>query len=443
MKILQINKFFYLNGGADKYFFEVSKLLKNHGHKVIFFSMKNQKNLFSKYEKYFIDYIDFSKAKFSFNALKNIGRTIYSLEAKRKIEKLIKDANPDIAHIHNIYHQISPSILHVLKKYNIPVVMTLHDYKLICPSYNLTNALNSKIILCEKCKKQKYYNCFLNKCVKNSYFASALNCLEAYIHNFLKIYEKNIDKFIAPSQFMKDKCVEFGINADKIIVLPNFVNKSGIRNQELRIRNNELGIMNHKLENYILYFGRLSKEKGIDTLLKAVSQLSIIHPVKSCKAGAKQFNRVNYQLRIVGSGDLRLKFEKLAKKLNIKNKIKFFGHLEGEELQKIIREAMFVVVPSIWYENCPLSILESFALGKSVIASKIGGIPELIKHSETGLLFEPGNAKDLANKIECLLNRPDKIIKMGQNALKIVREKFNADEHYKKLIKIYVQHLGG
>ncbi|MFH0972526.1 MAG: glycosyltransferase family 4 protein [Patescibacteria group bacterium] len=405
MKILQINKFFYLMGGGERYFFEVSKLLKNHGHEVIFFSMKHKKNNFSEYEKYFVDYLDFTKIKLSFSNFQPAGRAFYSLEARKKINKLIKETKPDVAHIHNIDHQISPSILHVLKKHKIPVVMTLHHYKLICPNYYL---FNNRV--CEKCKKYKYYNCILNKCIKNSYLASLLVCLEMYFHKALKIYKKNVDIFISPSQFMKDKCVEFGIDAKKIIVLPHFVNS------ELGIRNQELGIRDQK---YILYFGRLAKEKGVDILLEAMKHIK--HQVR---------------LKIVGDGPEKNNYQLSIINYQLNN-VDFLGHLEGRGLEKVITEAMFIVVPSIGNEVFGLVILESFALGKPVIASKIGGIPEVINDHKTGLLFNPGDAKDLAQKINWLIERPEKIKKMGQAGFIAAQTKFSAEMHYKKLMEIY------
>ena len=211
MKILQINKFNYLRGGAERCFLELSKILAEHGNEVITFSMQHEKNLHNQYEKYFTNEVNLNTF-----SLKNIFKIFYNREAAKKLEALIKKEKPDIAHLHNIYHQISTSIIKVLKKYQIPTVMTLHDYKIICPNYQLF----SKNEICYKCQGGKYYNCLVRKCSKNSYAKSFLAMLEAYFNK--KNYDQ-IDLFIAPSQFMKDICVKFGIPESKIEVIYNFI----------------------------------------------------------------------------------------------------------------------------------------------------------------------------------------------------------------------------
>ncbi len=217
MKILFVNKFYYLKGGAERYYFDLKNLFEREGHKVIPFSMEDKKNFKSDYSKYFVSNVELEKPGFSLKDLKTAGRIIYSFEAKKKIEELIKKEKPEIAHINNIYHQISPSILTVLKKYKIPMVQTLHDYKLICPIY----ILYSKGGICERCKKYRYYHCTFRKCTKNSRGASLINTKEMYWHKFLKIYENNIDLFISPSNFLRNKILEWGmIKPKKIIVLP-------------------------------------------------------------------------------------------------------------------------------------------------------------------------------------------------------------------------------
>ena len=253
MKILQVNKFYFPKAGTERYVFELTKLLESKGHEVIPFAMKDKRNLKNYFNKYFVSNVDLSKPKIRPSGFKNIGRIIYSQEAKRKVEDLIKKTKPDIVHIHNIYHQISPSILPVFKKYNIPVVQTLHDFKLICPSYKLF----SKGTVCERCKKHKYYNAVSQKCSKDSTLYGCVLALEMYIHKMLKIYEKNVDIFICPSQFVKNKMIEWGIDNKKLIVISHFVSLSKFE-------------PNYENQGYILYFGRLTEEKGVDVLLKAM-----------------------------------------------------------------------------------------------------------------------------------------------------------------------------
>lgn len=369
MRILQVNKFYYPQGGADKYFLDLSSALESGGDEVAVFSMASPNNLPSKFGRYFVSNIDFNKTTGK-NFLKIPSRIIYSLEAKRKFKKLVEDFKPDIIHIHNIYHQISPSILDVARNAKIPVVMHLHDYKLICPNYQLF--VNGKT--CEDCKQTKYYHCTQKKCLKKSFSKSLLASLEMYIHHsILRIYEKSIDIFIAPSQFMKKEVISFGWSEKKIEVVINPYSAS--------LNATEEEITNSEEENYLLYFGRLSAEKGLSTLIKAAA-IS------------------NSQIKIVGEGPEKENLSQESRQLNVK--AEFLGFKNGEELKLIILKAKAVIIPSIWYENMPLSLLEALNLGKIVIASNIGGIPEIISDKQNGLLFKPGDKNDLALKINSL-----------------------------------------
>lgn len=399
MKILLANKYFYLKGGADCVFLDSAKLLSNKGHKVIFFSMHHPKNLYSAYEKYFVSNVDYEKGGIK-NKIDSTIKLLYSFEAKRKAEELIKEEKPDVAHLHNIYHQISPSIIHALKKFKVPIVMTLHDYKMVCPSYSMLS--DGKI--CESCNNGKYYHCFSKKCVKDSKAKSLLNTIEMYLHHkILHIYDM-IDVFISPSMFLKAKLEEMGFKG-KVVHLPNFVNLEDYEPQY------------DWQENSIVYFGRLSKEKGLFTLIESMKGLNI-------------------KLKIIGEGPLKESLESRVRSCGLEN-IKFTGYKGGDELKDEIRKAMFIILPSEWYENNPRSIIEGFALGKPAIGARIGGIPELVKDNETGLTFEPWNADDLKRKILQLLENPSEISRMGKIARKMVDEEFNPEIHYEKLMKIY------
>lgn len=405
MKILSVNKFYYPRGGADKYFIELIQEQEKSGHEVAIFSMQHPKNLETPYKKYFVSRFSFNEGS-KLNFLKAPGRIIYSLEAKRKFKKLVNDFKPEIIHLHNIYHQISPSILNVARQNKIPVVMHLHDYKLICPNYQLF--VNGQT--CKACKPNKYYHCFQKRCFKKSLGKSFLAALEMYIHHsILKIYEKSINIFIAPSEFMKQRLIEFSWPESKVKVVINPFSSELARSDNL----SEDGE-----ENYLLYFGRLSEEKGLRTLIEAASL-------------------TNYSLKLAGVGQEEEDLKQLAQDLKVK--ADFLGFKNGEELKSIILKAKAIVIPSIWYENMPLSLLEALSLGKLVIASNIGGIPEIIKHKENGLLFEAGDAQDLADKIKNIseLNLP--VIKNAAlNSVKDFTMRNNAravEEIYQKLIK--------
>jgi len=402
VKIILANKFFYLKGGSEFVFFDTAKYLQDKGHEVVFFSMKHPQNLPSLYDRYFVSNVDYSSGGLG-SKIKASLNVLYSFEAKKKIEELIKRETPDIAHLHNIYHQISPSILHSLKKFNIPVVLTLHDYKMACASYSML--CNGKI--CEDCKGGRYYKCLLKGCSADSGIKNLLVTMEMYLHhNMLRIYEL-VDIFIAPSRFLKDKLEEMGFKR-KIVYLPNFIKTEEVV-PEFRWS-----------EKSIVYFGRLSREKGLFDLIDAVNNFKGI------------------TLKIIGKGPLKEDIRNKIVAENIDN-VMLLGYKKEKELKDEIRKSMFVILPSTCFENNPRSVIEAFALGKPVVGSNIGGIPEMVKDGHTGLTFEAGNSRDLRSKIEYLVNNPDRIIEMGKNARLFAESEFNAERHYERLMEIYDQ----
>lgn len=401
MKILQVNKFFYKRGGAEMHMFSLTNILKSHNQEVAFFSTLNNKNEPTEFSKYFIPYIEMRDQKNYWNKFKTFCHLLYSTNAAKKIDELIKDFQPDVAHLHNIYGHLSPSILPILKKHNIPIIMTLHDYKLITPNYTFFDRGQ----ICECTKTKKYYNCLFHKCVFNEFIPSLGATIEMYFHKFLKIYEKNIDLFIAPSEFMKNKMVEYGQDENKIIVLPNFT--------ELP---NELP--NTTLGDYLLYVGRLAEEKGLLVLLEAAKLMPEV------------------KIRIVGAGPLEPRMQQKIKKENIKN-ITLVGYKTGNELKNEILNSRACVLPSIWYENYPLSILETSSYGKMTLASHVGGIPEIIKDGKNGLLFNINDPTDLAKKVQKVWQDEEKIKQMGLAAYKHVKEINNPEKYYQTIIKIY------
>lgn len=399
MKILNVNKFYYMKGGCETYYFQLADILRENGYEVIPFSMKGEKNFYSEYSEYFVKNIDYTRKDFK-SRLSYAAKIIYSFEAKRKIGRLINSTKPDIAHLHNFYHQLSPSIIYKIKKFGIPIISTVHDLKIICPNYTMMNRKG----ICEECKDGKYYRCFVNRCVKNSKAGSFVNTVEAYIHSLMKTYSL-IDRFICPSDFYRKKFIEFGIPQDKLINIPNFIQVEHYQ-----------PCFEH--EKYFLYFGRLSEEKGIKTLIKAV---------KNIKQG---------KLVIAGTGPLESELKNMVENEAMDNVV-FVGFKGGEELRNLIQKAMFVVVPSKWYENGPLSVLEAMACGKAIIGSNIGGIPEFIKNGETGLLFKPDDHLELLDKMNTLINNDKLLYEMGINARKRVEEEYNAELHFERIEKEY------
>lgn len=399
MKILLANKYFHIKGGAENSFFQTAALLREKEHEISFFSMKHPRNFSSEYDKYFISNVDYEDHS-ARNIIKASGRILYSFEAKKKISQLVEDEKPDLVHLNNIYHQISPSILHSIKKQKIPIVMSLRDYKLVCTSYSMF--ANDEI--CEECANKKYYSCFLKKCVKDSRSKSLLNAFEMYLHHkMLHIYDL-VDAFISPSNFLIKKVNEMGFKR-RIEYLPNFVDLKDFT-----------PCYEHS-ERSVCYVGRLSKEKGIETLMNAVKGVDI-------------------HLKIIGDGPL---METLMNKKNTEkfHNITFLGFKSGDEIKNETRNTMAVVVPSEWYENNPRSAIEAFASGKPVIGSRIGGISELVRDNETGLTFESGDVGDLREKIQYMLDNPSEVRRMGQNARVFVEQELNTEKHYRRLMEIY------
>ena len=363
MNVLMVNKFYYNFGGAENYMFGLSKLLKERGHNIIPFSMEHPSNFKTEYEKYFVSEISYNGN----SKVKNIRyglSSIYSFEARAKISSLLSEHQVDLAHLHNFNFQLTPSILFELKRRGIPVIITLHDPQIICPHHRLFNYEERAI--CEKCNGGKYYNAFKTKCIKNSYLKGFLGMMESYVYHLSGIYEK-VDLFISPSNFLKTKINEFGLKNLNIKVIPNFYIHEIISKEQ-------------EYNNEVLYIGRVSEEKGLSVLLKAMSNIKDI------------------RLKIIGDGLIKDKLKKEVDENGLNN-IEFLGHLPQNKIKTYLGNCMLLVVPSVWYENCPLTIIEAMINGKAVIASRLGGNVDLIEEGKTGLLFNAGDADDLATKI--------------------------------------------
>ena len=406
MKILLINKFHYLKGGAERSYLETARVLKEHGHRVAYFSMLDRHNLPTEFAKYFVKKSDYH-AKINFlSKLKLAGKSIYSREAYRNLEALIADFRPDVAHLHNINRQLSPSVIYVLKKYKIPMVMTLHDYQLISPAYNLF----CRGKLYERCLGGKFYRCFLDKCLHNSYSKSFVAMVEAYLYKFLNPY-RHIKIFISPSLFLKRKFEQAGFTG-KIIKLANPVDLK-----------NSVPV---KDKDYFLYFGRLSAEKGAETIIEAAAK------AKGLKS----------KIVIAGAGPEMEKLKAKSRELKIAGKIKFAGYQRGLKLIKLIADARAVVVPSLCHENAPYALREAQLLTKITVCAKVGGLKEYINDGQNGFVFTPGNSEELAK----ILEKIDKNKKLRQQATVNIKEfiKDNEDylseeKYYWQLIKIYEQ----
>jgi len=402
MKTLYINNYNYVRGGAESVFLAEADLMERNGNIVQIFSRKHPNNLPSKYDPFFPKEMATDSIKPTIAAIRSLLQIFYSLDAKNHLAKMLPEISVDVAHAHNIYGRLTTSVLDLLNKNNVPIVMTLHDYKIICPNYKLMHHGH----ICEDCKGNTYYMAPWNRCHKNSFFASSIYALETYFNYFFNKYRKNIRYFISPSIFLQKKLIDFGWSKQQIEYIPNFIEPIEFK-------------PNFTPGNYFLYLGRLSSEKGLLTLIESFKKLT------SDKAS----------LKLVGGGPLRHQLETAAKSTP---QIQFAGYLSGKALKNVIRDALAIIVPSEWYENAPISILEAFAFGKPVIGSRIGGIPEMIDEGVNGYLFEPGSGGDLREKIELILSLSDKqISEMGQAARQKVEREYSSDLHYERLMDLY------
>ena len=402
MKVLMVNKYYFVKGGSERYLFDLKELLEKNGHEIIPFAMKDENNFQSEYSDYFVDHVDYD-APFSLKKLSEAGRLIYSFHARKQIEALIEATKPDVAHLHMIDHQISPSILHSLRKYRIPVVQTVHQYKLVCPNYRFYIEHENKI--CEKCLTGKFYHPVVTRCHKNSLAASTLIAIEAYVHHCLKTYQKGVGLFHTPSAFMKQMLVKGGIAENKV-------------EHHFLVTWLDQFPFSPIYEDYFVYLGRLSPEKGVLTLLKAMTR------VKRSK------------LILIGDGPQRAELEAFAGENHINN-VEFVGYKNKHEVKELMSRASFSVIPSEWYENSPLVIYEAFAMGKPVIGATIGGITEFIQPNRDGLHFAPGNDVQLSECINVLLSNRDKVVAMGKNAREKAEINFAPAEHYRWITKVY------
>jgi glycosyltransferase involved in cell wall biosynthesis len=407
MKIMQVNKFWRVRGGCERYVFELSRMLADRGHEIIPFAMEDPANEPSRYSALFVSPVELSDP-YRVPLGKKVAtakRILHSREAASKIHTLADLSHPDVAHLHNIYHHISPSILKPLVERGIGTVMTIHDYKLLCPALRYYN--NGRV--CEKCRPMHYVNCIRGRCVKGSRAASALCAVEMFIHDITRAYTGRIDHFIAPSHFVAEKLLRRGLQPEYVTVVPNFVDP-----ERWTPANNDGD------GSYVLYSGRLSIEKGIETLIRAMAGLPEI------------------PLRVVGSGMFETRARQIARELGAAN-IEFIGFKSEKEVRRLVQASRFICTPSEWYENAPMSVLEAYACGKPVVASRIGGIPEMVREGETGLLHEPGDVENLSETIARLWGEPALTREMSVSARHLAETEYSREAHYEKILCAYQQ----
>lgn len=408
MKILQINKFLWLSGGVERYMFDLASCLESDGHEVVYFAMQDEaRNRACDQSGYFVSNIDYKGGGGIQRAVGAVSKTVYSLESKRNIRRLLRDLKPDVAHIHTIDHQISPSILPVLREEGVPAVQTVHDFKLVCPNYRLYVPRSEEV--CERCLPGTFHHCVTQRCMKDSLAASALATGAMYLHTGTGIVQKNIHRFLCATRFLAGKLEEGGIPAAKLRRQPLYLDLARYE-------------MHEEPEEYYVYAGRLVIEKGLRTLLRAAAQTP------------------RHRLLLVGAGDARTELEAFVEDQGITN-VRFAGYHDGEALTRLIARARFLVLPSEAYETCGLVLWEANALRRPVIGARRGGIPESVDEDETGLLFEAGDADELAAKIAWMFEHADRAREMGEAGRKRVES--SCESHGGQIIAHYEEAMAG
>lgn len=403
MKVLMVNKFLYPNGGSETYIFEVGKQLEKMGHEVQYFGMEHEDRIVGNRAESYTSNMDFHTGKLG--KLLYPFKIIYSTEARKKIRRVLEDFRPDVVHLNNFNFQLTPSIIYEIKafekrqKYKISLIYTAHDSQLVCPNHLMQNPLTGE--RCTKCMENGLHHCIKGKCIHGSFAKSLLGALEEALYNKMKTY-RYIDCIICPSRFMQERLACSKVLREKLIVMHNFINND--------ISLMEKANVNTRKEEYVVYFGRYSSEKGIQTLVNACRQLPEVDFV------------------FAGDGPLNKEVNGCE---NISNK----GFLKGNELYATVAHALFAVMPSECYENCPFSVMEALALGTPVIGSKLGGIPELIEEGRTGELFESGDLEALQKKIWKWWNDRELVSAYTENCKNI---RFDTVEDYcRKLLDVY------
>ena len=389
MKILLANKFYYRRGGDCIYMLNLEQLLKAHGHEVAVFAMDYLENLDTPWKKYFPK---------NMSKLMAFTRPFGSHEVKSTFKKLLDDFKPDVVHLNNVHTQLSPVMAELAQQRGIKVVWTLHDYKLLCPRYDCLKNGNT---ICETCFKGDKKACLDNKCMKGSKLASFIGFKEAIVWNRERL-EASTDVFICPSQFMADKMVQGGFSKSKMQTLCNFIDVEKCKFSSTD-GTDDVELLPKK-EDYYCFIGRLSHEKGAKTLIEAANQLP-------------------YKLVIIGGGPLMDELKSVAH-----TNIEFVGFKQWDDIKQLVGKARFSVIPSEWYENNPLSVIEAQCLGTPVLGANIGGIPEL-----TDYTFSSGNIADLKTKIEKMWNSEFDYQQIASDA----QHRYDAETYYDKLINIY------
>ena len=399
-RLLNVNSYHYPRGGADNVYFRHAEMMASLGWRNAYFAMHHPQNLPSEWSEWFADELQFGHEYSVARKAMMATKVVWSFEAQRKIRGLLRAFRPDVAHLHNIYHHLSPSILAEFHAAGVPAVMTAHDLKLACPSNKMFNATG----VCERCRGGNFLNVVRHACVQGSRAASAIVAVEAWTHRFLKSYARHLDRIVVPSRFFLEKFVEWGWERKRFVHVPNWVDTDDVA-------------WDASPGAYFLYFGRLSGEKGVETAVRAAALARV-------------------PLAVAGDGPLREALERSVAESGAD--VRFLGFQRGEALAALVRGSRAVLVPSECYENAPLALIEAYAAGKPVVGSRLGGIPELVDEERTGWLFEAANVDALAALLGRIHAAPDPALRaMGMDARRQVERDFSRARYLRGMIELY------
>ena len=401
MKVLLVNKFFFMKGGAETVYFQERDMLLSEGVDIVEFSMKHEKNIESKYSDFFVDNVDYYQEQTIKHKIDTAINFIHNRQACEKFNALLEQEKPDLVHFHNIYHQLTPSIIKVAKQFGCKTVLTAHDTKIACPSYTMYRNGHT----CEACVHGSVWNATKYRCQEGSLIKSVLLSVEALYQQASGNYQQ-LDAIVSPSRFL-GRFIQQKLPHNRVEVIVNGID------EDVSLEGTTDG-------GYFLYLGRLSQEKGVPTLAKA-------HQEMTEKAG----------LKIVGDGPIYSQLKESYPSAEL------LGFKSGDELLTLIKEAKAIIVPSECYENCSMSVIEAMSYGKPVIGSKIGGIPEQIRDGIDGYLFEAGNPQALADKLNQLVADPEMTTTMGNNSRKRFLSKYTLTQHKTDLLNLYQDLLKG
>ena len=410
MRIIIANYRYFVAGGPEKYMFKFIDAAKNRGIEVIPFSVNNPQNEESLYSEYFAkprsNELMYSDTKKTFrNIIGMIRATVWNYDAEKKLRKLIKDTNPDAIYILHEVNHLSPSIIRAAKKEGIRVVHRISDFFMFCPKYDFL----CKNEICESCLHGNYSKAIKYKCVKGSRFGTLLRIFAMKLYATTKVFE-DVDHFICTCQFSRNKLIEAGIPKNKISCIHTFIDASTI-------------LPCYDDDKYFLFLGRMAHQKGTIYAIEAM----------------KYIKDTDYVLKITGQITNSAEDQEIwnfIKKNGLEEKVIFTGFKHGEELQDLISHSTCIVCPAIWYENMPNTVIEAYAYGKPVVASRIGSLAEIVIDGKTGLLFEMKNSKDLSEKLKKFIENPKLSKELGQNARMEVESKYEVSKHMNSVIQI-------